>query len=127
MPYGLLADLLVVVHLAFVLFVVAGALLVVRWRALIWVHVPCVLWGALIEFGGWVCPLTPLENHWRVLGGQAGYAGGFVEHYLLPVLYPPSLTRGVQVVLGVIVLTINVAAYRRWLRTAAAARRGPDP
>lgn len=120
MQYLLLANLVVLLHLAFVGFVVLGALLVLRWPRLAWIHLPCALWGALIEFAGWVCPLTPLENRLRQLGGQAGYAGGFVEHYLLPVLYPQNLTRPVQVALGTLVLILNAAAYwRLWHRRAS--------
>ena len=120
MLYLLIADLLVLLHLAFVGFVVVGVLLVLRWPRLAWIHLPCALWGALIEFSGWVCPLTPLENRFRQLGGQAGYAGGFVEHYLLPVLYPQGLTRPVQVVLGMLVLILNAAAYGYlWHRRAS--------
>src|SRR5574337_273160 len=93
MPYLLIANLLVFLHLAFVGFVVLGALLVLRWPRLAWIQLPCALWGALIEFAGWGCPLTPLENRFRQLGGQAGYAGGFIEHYLLPILYPAAYGR----------------------------------
>lgn len=120
MPYLLIADFLVLLHLAFLGFVVLGALLVSRWPRLAWVHLPCALWGALIEFAGWICPLTPLENRFRQLGGQAGYAGDFVEHYLLPVLYPQNLTRPMQVALGTLVLLLNAAAYGRlWRRRAS--------
>ncbi len=119
MPYLLIANLLVLLHLTFVGFVVLGALLVLRWPRLAWIHLPCALWGALIEFAGWVCPLTPLEIRFRQLGGQAGYAGGFIEHYLLPVLYPQNLTRPVQVALGTLVLILNAVTYRRlWRRRA---------
>ncbi len=107
----LLADLVLLLHAAFVLFVALGALLVLRWPRVAWVHVPAALWGACIEFAGWICPLTPLENHWRRLAGEEGYAGGFVEHYVFPVLYPDGLTRNAQLVLGVLVLVINVAVY----------------
>lgn len=107
----LLADGVVGLHLAFVLFVVAGGLLVLRWRWLAWIHLPAAAWGALIEFAGWICPLTPLENELRRRAGEAGYAGGFVEHYLLPVLYPSGLTRGVQIALGLLVLILNLAVY----------------
>lgn len=109
-----LADLVVVVHFGFVLFAVLGALLVLRWRWVAWVHVPAAAWAALIEFAGWVCPLTPLENWLRVRGGGAGYRGGFVDHYILPILYPEGLTRGTQVTLGVLVLLLNLAIYG-WL------------
>ena len=116
MLYRFLADLVVVLHLAFVLFVVAGGLLVWRWPRLAWLHVPAAAWGALIEFAGWICPLKPLENRLRRLGGEAGYAGGFVEEYLLAVLYPSGLTRTHQLVLGMLVLALNLAVYGLLLR-----------
>lgn len=118
----LLADLIVVLHLAFVLFVAAGALLVLRWPRLTWIHLPAAAWGALIEFAGWICPLTPLENWLRLRGGAAGYRGGFVEHYIIPVLYPGNLTRVMQLALGAAVVAINVAAYG-WLIRRVRARR----
>jgi len=111
MPYRLLADLVLILHAGFVAFVVLGALLVLRWPRIAWVHVPVVLWGAGIEFSGGICPLTPLENHWRRLAGELGYPGDFVEHYLLSALYPDGLTRQVQLALGALVLLINVAIY----------------
>ncbi|MGD2120355.1 MAG: DUF2784 domain-containing protein [Gemmatimonadota bacterium] len=111
MLFRFLADVTVALHLAFVAFVALGGLLVL-WRGrLAIVHVPAAVWGVLIELGGWVCPLTPLEVHLRSLGGQAGYEGGFVEHYLLPVLYPSGLTRGHQIWLGVLVGAVNLAVY----------------
>lgn len=119
MIYGVLADLLVLVHLAFVVFVVAGGLAVLRWPVVAWAHLPAAAWGALIEFTGWVCPLTPLENRFRAMAGEAGYPGGFVEHYLVPLLYPGALTREIQIGLGVAVVVVNVVIYalvvrRRW-------------
>jgi len=114
--YGLLADLLVLAHLAFVVFVVTGGLAVLRWPKVAWAHLPAAGWGALIEFTGWVCPLTPLENRLRGMAGEAGYSGGFVEHYLLPLLYPGALTREIQVALGVAVVVVNVAVYALVLR-----------
>lgn len=111
MQYRFLADAVVAVHLGFVLFVAAGALLVARWPRLAWLHLPSVLWGAGIELAGGVCPLTPLENRLRRLAGADGYSGGFVEHYLLPVLYPEGLTREVQLVLGIAVLLFNLLVY----------------
>ncbi len=111
MPYRTLADLVVLIHLGFVVFVVAGALLVVRWRWVAWLHLPAAAWGALIEFAGWVCPLTPLENWLRGRGGAGGYGGGFVEHYIIPILYPGELTRGIQIGLGFAVLAVNLAVY----------------
>ncbi|TMA22899.1 MAG: DUF2784 domain-containing protein [Deltaproteobacteria bacterium] len=100
MLYRLLADVVLVAHLGFVLFVVAGGFLILRWPGMAWVQLPSAFWGLVVEWSGWICPLTPLENRLRAQGGAAGYAGGFVEHYLVPVLYPASLTRGVQVLLG---------------------------
>jgi len=111
MFYGLLADLLVLVHLGFVLFVVLGGLPVLRWPWLAWLHLPAAAWGAWIELSGWICPLTPLENDLRHLAGEAGYHGGFIEHYLLRLLYPEGLTRQDQLVLAGIVTVINLAAY----------------
>jgi hypothetical protein len=109
--YRALADLVLVVHLAFVLFVVLGGLLVLRWLRLAWLHVPAAVWGVLIEYTGWICPLTPLENSLRERGGGAGYSGGFLEHYIQPVLYPAGLTRGTQIVLGSLALLVNLTAY----------------
>ena len=118
MLWRLLADLLVAFHLCFVLFVVLGGLLALRWPRAAWLHLPAALWGAGIEFVHGICPLTPLENHLRRLGGQAGYTGDFVEHYLMPVLYPAGLTPGIQLGLGAFVVALNVAVYgvvvRRW-------------
>lgn len=111
MIYRVLADLVLVVHLAFVLFVVLGGLLVLRWPRLAWLHVPAAVWGVLIEYTGWICPLTPLENSLRERGGGAGYSGGFLEHYIQPVLYPAGLTRGTQIVLGSLALLVNLTAY----------------
>lgn len=110
-PYRLAADLVVVTHLLFVLFVVLGGLLVLRWPRVAWVHLPVALYGALIELVGWVCPLTPLENDLRRSAGAAGYEGGFVEHYLLPVLYPATYTPTVQLALGLLVIAVNAAVY----------------
>src|SRR5207253_3989710 len=93
MLYRLLADCVVLLHVAFVVFVVLGGFLTWRWRGVVWAHVPCALWGIAIEYGGWVCPLTPLENALRARAGLEGYAGGFVEHYVIPVLYPAGLSR----------------------------------
>ena len=111
MPYRLLADLVLVLHAGFVAFVMLGALLVLRWPRVAWVHVPVALWGAGIEFTGRICPLTPLENHWRRLAGELGYPGGFVEHYIVSALYPDGLTQRVQFGLGVLVLLVNGTVY----------------
>ena len=108
---SLLADLLVLFHLTFIIFIICGGFLTVRWRFMIWLHIPCAVWGALIEFSGWICPLTPLENHLRNLAGRSGYHSGFIEHYILPVIYPAELTRELQYMLGAGVLVINLCAY----------------
>jgi len=116
-PYRLLAGAVVVLHLGFVLFVAAGGLLVWRWRRLAWAHLPALAWGVWIELSGGICPLTPLENELRRLGGQAAYSGDFVGHYLLPVLYPEGLDRGgIQAALAAGVLALNAAVYWRVLR-----------
>jgi hypothetical protein len=111
MPYHLAAGFVVILHAAFVAFVVAGGLLVLRWPRVAWIHLPAALWGALIEFQGWVCPLTPLEQRLWDQAGRHGYEGGFVEHYVVPVLYPTGLTPSVQLTLGMLVVLINVVIY----------------
>lgn len=120
MAYRLLADLVVLLHLLFVIFAVAGGLLCLSRRYWAWLHLPVAAWAAWVEWAGWLCPLTPLENRLRLLAGEQGYSGGFVEHYLLPVLYPADLTRPVQVGLGLLVIIVNLAIYvmvvRRWRR-----------
>lgn len=116
MTAAILADLVVLLHLAFILFVMLGGLLVLRWRRLMWLHLPVVVWGAAIEFVGWICPLTPLENRLRAAAGEAGYSGGFIEHYLIPLIYPAGLTRELQWLLGALVLLVNAAVYWRVLR-----------
>lgn len=107
----LAADLVMVIHFGFIAFVVAGGLLVLRWPRVVWLHLPAAAWGAAIVLFGGVCPLTPLENTLRRAAGQAGYDGGFIEHYLMPLIYPPGLTRGVQVALGVLVVALNLGVY----------------
>ena len=129
MTYRWLADLVLVVHLLFIVFVVAGGFAAVRWPRLAWAHLPCLAWGALIEFAGWICPLTPLENDLRIASGEAGYSGGFIERYLLPIIYPGALNREIQIWLGVSVLVLNALAYA-WLiarlrRRRAASAAGP--
>lgn len=114
MPYRLVADLVVLFHLAFVVFALFGGLLALKWKRIVWLQAPAALWAAAIEFGGWICPLTPLEIWLRGQGGETGYRSGFIEYYLLPVLYPADLTREMQFVLGAAVLTVNIAGYA-WL------------
>jgi hypothetical protein len=111
MIYSIAADLVVVLHFAFILFVLLGALLVLRWPRLLWLHLPAAGWGALIEFTGWICPLTPLENKLRFAAGETGYAGSFIDTYLVPVVYPAGLTRDTQWYLGIAVITINITIY----------------
>ncbi|MEJ7758075.1 MAG: DUF2784 domain-containing protein [Gemmatimonadaceae bacterium] len=116
MIYRWLADAVVILHVGFVIFVMVGGFLLMRWPKLVYVHVPAAVWGVLIEFAGWTCPLTPLENSFRARGGQAGYAGGFIDHYLIPILYPAGLSRNIQWVLGLLALGVNVLAYYMFLR-----------
>ncbi len=111
MIYRWLADAVVVLHLGFVVFVMLGGFLLRRWPQLIYAHLPAAVWGVLIEFAGWTCPLTPLENTFRARGGEAGYAGGFIDYYIIPVLYPAGLSRNIQWLLGVLALGVNVVAY----------------
>jgi hypothetical protein len=115
MPWGVLAEAVLAVHALFVVFVAAGGLLVLRWVRFAWVHVPSATWGVWLEFTGSVCPLTPLENSFRASAGQAGYEGGFIEHYVTSLLYPQGLTREMQIALGVAVLVVNGAIYARVL------------
>lgn len=116
MLYRWAADALVLLHLGFVLFVVLGGLLVLRRPRLAWLHVPAALWGIWIEFSGWICPLTPLENQLRRRGGEAGYTGGFIDRYIVSLLYPEGLSRNVQLALGLVVLALTLAVYTRILR-----------
>jgi hypothetical protein len=116
MAYNLAATTIALLHLLFILFVLFGGLLVLRWPRLMWVHLPAAAWGVLIEFFGWWCPLTKWENYFLQAAGRAGYSGGFVSHYIMPVIYPAGLTRGMEVVLGAIVLVINLAVYVKVFR-----------
>lgn len=111
MAYRAVADAILVAHLAFVLFVIFGALLLLRWPRLAWLHIPAVVWAAFIEFSGTICPLTPLEVALRQRAGQAGYGGGFIDHYVVSLLYPEGLTQNTQSVLGAVVIAINAAIY----------------
>lgn len=120
-----LADAVVLVHLLFVAFVVAGGALLWRWPRVAWLHLPAALWGVAVEWTGWICPLTPLENRLRHAAGQQGYEGGFVERYLLPLLYPEALARDTQLVLGAAVLAINIVCYALWWRRRRSRRARP--
>ena len=126
MYYRITADLLVLVHLCFVCFVVAGGLLVLKWRWVAALHLPAAAWGALVELQGWLCPLTPLEQHLRQSGGEAGYDGDFVNHYLVPVLYPPDLGRTMQLTLGTLVIGINLVVYAWAVARLRRRKRGPS-
>jgi hypothetical protein len=130
MLYGLLADLVLIAHLAFVAFVVLGGFLVLRWPRLAWIHIPVALWGAAIVVTGFTCPLTPLENRLQRLGGRAGYQGGFIEHYVTAVLYPDGLTRQAHLLLGAAALALNLVVYWRVVtvvrRERARAARGAN-
>ena len=117
MPYALLADLVVLLHVSFVLFVLCGGVLVLRWPWLARLHLPAALWGVTIELGGWVCPLTYLENSLRRLGGESGYAGTFIQQYLEPLLYPLGLGRNTQFLFALIAFSLNLAIYARlWIQ-----------
>jgi hypothetical protein len=109
-------DIIVVLHLAFIIFVALGGLLVLRWPRLAWAHVPASIWGALVELAGWICPLTPLENRLRAAGSDPVYSSGFIDHYIMPVVYPSGLTRGTQLGLGVAVIIVNLVVYGFLLR-----------
>ena len=130
MIWSLLADGVVLLHLAFVGFALLGGLFVLRWPRLGWIHLPAVVWGAWVELAGWICPLTPLENRLRILAGGTGYHGGFVEHYVVPALYPPELTRDLQMLFGGIVVVMNICIYAIvWHRHRRSRRRqgtGPN-
>jgi hypothetical protein len=115
LTYRLAADAVVVFHLLFILFVFLGGLTLFRWPRMIWVHVPAALWGGAVELFAAPCPLTPLENHLRSAGNVETYSGGFIDHYIIPIVYPPGLTREIQVGLGVLVVAINFAIYFKFL------------
>ena len=111
MFYNALAKGVLVLHAAFIIFVLLGGLLAPRWRMLPWLHLPAVLWVILMELNGWICPLTPLENRFRETAGTQGYSGGFIEHYLLPLVYPPGLTPGLQALFATVVAGVNIVVY----------------
>ena len=122
MIYRILADAVVVIHLLFVLFAVLGGLLVLKWKKIIWGHVPAVVWAIWVEMQGWICPLTPLENWLRRQAGDEGYQQGFIDHYILPILYPSGLTREWQIILGAIVFLLNLLIYS-WIGYRHTARK----
>lgn len=111
----LAADAVVVIHLGFILFVFLGGLTLFRWPRMIWAHVPAAIWGGIVELSGAPCPLTPLENMLRRAGKAESYSGGFVDHYIVPIVYPPGLTRDIQFILGGLILVINIVVYHRFL------------
>ncbi len=111
MLYRFLADLVLIAHFAFVLFAVLGGLAALRWRAALWLHLPVLVWGILVQCANWTCPLTPLENWFRHLGGDAGYAGGFIEHHITALLYPQHITFELRFILGLALLTVNLLVY----------------
>lgn len=123
MFFILIADSLVVLHLVFIVFVILGGFLALKWRRLAFVHPLAALWGAMIEFSGWICPLTPLELQLRQAGGTAGYSTTFIEHYLLPIIYPAGLTRELQIYFGFSVVAINLVAYSILIRRIIRERR----
>lgn len=118
MTPALAADAVLALHAAFIAFVVLGGLLVLRWPRVAWLHLPAACWGALVEFTGWTCPLTPLEQALRRAAGNSGYDGGFLAHYLLPLIYPAGLTREIGIVLGIGVVLVNALVYALVVRRA---------
>ena len=116
MIFTLLATLIGIAHLLFILFVLLGGFLVLKWPKLMWVHLPAATWGVLIEVFGWYCPLTRWENFCLREAGRAGYSGGFVSHYIFPLIYPAGLTRGIELVIGALVLAVNLAIYAKVFR-----------
>jgi len=116
MTYQIAATATALFHLGFILFVIFGGLLVLRWPRLMLLHLPAAVWGVLIEFFSWYCPLTRWENHFLRQAGRAGYDTGFVAHYIMPVIYPAGLTRGIEIAIGVFVLALNAAIYWRVFR-----------
>lgn len=111
MIYSLLADTVLLIHFLFIIFVIFGGILTIKWKRAVWFHLPLLLWGVLIEYVGCICPLTPLENNLRAKGGNGGYDGSFIEYYLLPIVYPGQLTREIQLLLGTLLILINISIY----------------
>lgn len=111
MLYQILADITIIIHFLFILYVALGGLLVLKWNRTAFIHIPAATWGALIMFMGWICPLTYVENDLRQLAGQEAYSGGFIEHYITPLIYPDSLTRELQISVGIFGLVLNFVVY----------------
>lgn len=120
--YQLLADIVLLAHLAFIVFVLGGGLLLLRWPRLVWLHLPALIWGVFVEVNGWVCPLTPLENYFRELAGGDMYRGDFIAQYLLPLIYPAGLTPAIQQMLAGVVIVINIIIYTVIVRARRRAR-----
>lgn len=116
MTYQFAAAAVALIHLAFIVFVLLGGLLLLKWPRLAWIHVPAAVWGVLIEFFGWWCPLTKWENYFLREAGRAGYDSGFVAHYIMPLIYPAGLTRGTEIAIGILVLIVNVSIYMKVFR-----------
>ena len=112
MTYHALADLVLVIHGLFIVFVICGGLLALRWRAIVWLHLPAMVWAVLLEVLGWLCPLTPLEQGLRKAAGVTSYSGSFIEHYLVQFIYPAGLTREIQLYLAAALIIINILVYR---------------
>ena len=115
MLHAAIANLLVIVHFLFVLFVILGGLLLFRWPRIAFVHLPAAAWGVMLELNHWICPLTPIEQSMRRAAGEEGYTGGFIDHYIIPLIYPEGLTPEIQWVLGAIVLLLNAVIYGIWM------------
>jgi hypothetical protein len=124
--YRVLADAVVLLHLLFIIFALLGGLGILWRRWVLAIHIPAAIWIAIVELNGWICPLTPLENRLRDASGAAGYAGGFIEHYIIPLIYPVGLTPNIQIVLGALAIVTNLAIYSfvayRWLKTQNATK-----
>ncbi len=113
MTYLIFAESILLIHFVFIIFAVLGGIFVLKWKKIAWLHLPTVIWATLIEFTGWICPLTPLENWLRFQGGESGYSSGFIEYYIHPLLYPEMLTRNWQLLLGTLLLGLNLFIYLR--------------
>ncbi|HET7436296.1 MAG TPA: DUF2784 domain-containing protein [Thermoanaerobaculia bacterium] len=116
MVYHVLANATALVHLGFILFVLFGGFVVLKWPRAMWLHIPAAIWGVMIEFAGWYCPLTRWENHFLRSAGKAGYSEGFISHYIFSLIYPSGLTRGIEIALGAIVLLLNAGIYMKVFR-----------